>query len=103
LTARNAVRIMTKEVLVGCANGFLFAAIMGVIAWLWFSDPILGAVIAFAMVLNLIIAGFSGVLIPLVIERIGQDPAIASTVFLTTITDVVGFFVFLGLATLVLV
>jgi len=99
LTARNAARILTKEVLVGCANGFLFAIIMGVIAWLWFGDPLLGGVIAVAMILNLIVAGLSGVLIPLAIEKIGQDPAIASTVFLTTITDVVGFFVFLGLAT----
>jgi len=102
LTAKNAVRIMVKEVLVGCANGFLFAIIMGIIAWLWFGDPVLGGVIATAMVLNLIIAGLSGVLIPLAFDRFGQDPAIASTVFLTTITDVVGFFVFLGLATLVL-
>ena len=98
LTARNAFRILTKEVLVGCANGFLFAIIMGIVAWLWFGDPLLGGVIAFAMVLNLIVAGLSGVLIPLAIERAGQDPAVASTVFLTTITDVVGFFVFLGLA-----
>lgn len=102
LTARNAMRILTKEVLVGGANGFLFAVIMGLIAWLWFSDPMLGGVIAAAMILNLIVAGLSGVLIPLAIEKIGQDPAIASTVFLTTITDVVGFFVFLGLATWVL-
>lgn len=103
LTARNALRILTKEVLVGSANGFLFAIIMGIVAWLWFSDPILGGVIATAMVLNLMIAGLSGVLIPLAIDRIGQDPAIASTVFLTTITDVVGFFVFLGLASWVLI
>lgn len=103
LTAKNALRIMIKEVLVGCANGFLFAIIMGIIAWLWFSDPLLGGVIATAMIVNLLIAGLSGVLIPLGIEKIGQDPAIASTVFLTTITDVVGFFVFLGLASWVLI
>lgn len=102
LTTRNAFRILVKEVMVGSANGFLFAIIMGIIAWLWFSDPFLGAVIAAAMILNLMIAGLSGVLIPLAIEKIGQDPAIASTVFLTTITDVVGFFVFLGLASWVL-
>lgn len=102
LTTRNAFRILVKEVMVGSANGFLFAIIMGVIAWLWFGDPILGGVIATAMILNLMIAGLSGVLIPLAIEKIGQDPAIASTVFLTTITDVVGFFVFLGLASWVL-
>ncbi|NMM46628.1 magnesium transporter [Rhodospirillaceae bacterium KN72] len=102
LTTRNALRILTKEVLVGSANGILFAIIMGIVAWLWFSDPVLGGVIATAMILNLMIAGLSGVLIPLAIEKIGQDPAIASTVFLTTITDVVGFFVFLGLASVVL-
>lgn len=102
LTTQNALKIMTKEVLVGCANGFLFAVIMGVIAWLWFGDPLLGSVIALAMVLNLIVAGLCGVLIPLGIDRAGQDPAVASTVFLTTITDVVGFFVFLGLASLAL-
>lgn len=102
LTARNALRILTKETLVGCTNGFLFAIIMGVVAWLWFGDPLLGGVIAFAMILNLVVAGLSGVLIPLAIEKAGQDPAVASTVFLTTITDVVGFFVFLGLASIAL-
>ncbi len=102
LTTKNALRILVKEVLVGGANGILFAIIMGIIAWLWFGDPLLGGVIATAMIANLLIAGLSGVLIPLGIEKIGQDPAIASTVFLTTITDVVGFFVFLGLASWVL-
>lgn len=102
LTTKNAFRILIKEVLVGSANGILFAVIMGIIAWLWFSDPLLGGVIAVAMIANLVIAGLCGVLIPLGIEKIGQDPAIASTVFLTTVTDVVGFFVFLGLASWVL-
>lgn len=102
LTAANAFRIVAKEVLVGGANGILFAIIMGIIAWLWFSNPLLGGVIAAAMVLNLLVAGFAGAMIPLGLDRVGQDPAIASTVFLTTITDVVGFFVFLGLATWVL-
>lgn len=102
LTAQNALRILVKEVLVGSANGVLFAIIMGLVAWWWFGDPILGTVIAVAMILNLMIAGLCGVMIPIAIDRIGQDPAIASTVFLTTITDVVGFFVFLGLASWVL-
>lgn len=102
LTAGNAVRIVVKEVLVGGTNGILFAIIMGLIAWFWFSDPLLGAVIAGAMTLNLVVAGFAGTMIPLGLDRIGQDPAISSTVFLTTITDVVGFFVFLGLASWVL-
>jgi magnesium transporter len=90
-------------VLVGGINGIAFALIMGLVAWGWFADPLLGAVISGAMITNLLIAGLAGTLIPLGIERIGQDPAIASTVFLTTITDVVGFFVFLGLATIVLI
>lgn len=102
LTAANAMRIIWKEVIVGGINGLLFAIIMGLVAWAWFADPLLGGVIAFAMIANLIVAGLAGTLIPLGIERIGQDPAVASTVFLTTITDVVGFFVFLGLATVVL-
>jgi magnesium transporter len=103
LTPANAMKIIWKEVIVGGINGFAFAIIMGLVAWAWFADPLLGAVIAGAMVTNLLIAGLAGTLVPLGIERMGQDPAVASTVFLTTITDVVGFFVFLGLATLVLI
>jgi magnesium transporter len=68
------------------------------VAWLWFAWPALGLVIAAAMVVNMIVAGFSGTLIPIGLERLGADPAIASSVFVTTVTDVVGFFVFLGLA-----
>ena len=102
LTAANALRFIWKELLVGSSNGVLFAILSGVVAWLWFSDPALGLVIAIAMIVNLIVAGLSGTLIPLGLERIGVDPAIASSVFLTTVTDVVGFFVFLGLAALVL-
>ena len=96
------MRIVLKEVLVGSANGIVFAIIMGGLAWLWFSDPLIGGVIAAAMVINLLIAGFAGTMIPLVLERLDIDPAIGSTVVLTTITDVVGFFAFLGLAALVL-
>lgn len=103
LTPANAMRIVWKEILVGGFNGILFALIMGLIAWAWFANPVLGAVIAGAMILNLVVAGLAGTLVPIGIQRMGQDPAIASTVFLTTITDVVGFFCFLGLATLVLV
>ncbi len=102
LTAQNAVRIVWKEVLVGGVNGIVFAVLMGVIAWFWFQDPNLGGVIAAAMIINLLIAGFAGTVIPLGLERIGTDPAVGSTVILTTVTDVVGFFCFLGLATWVL-
>ncbi len=102
LTATNAGRLVGKEILVGFANGLVFALLAGGVAWFWFENPMLGAVIAIAMVVNLLVAGLAGTVIPLVLDRNGIDPAIASSVFLTTITDVVGFFVFLGLAALIL-
>jgi len=102
LNQATARRFVGKEILVGAANGVLFAALAGLVAWLWFANPAIGLVIAMAMVFNMIIAGLSGTLIPLGLERMGVDPAIASSVFLTTITDVFGFFAFLGLATVVL-
>ena len=92
LTASNAMRIVGKEVLVGCVNGIVFAVIMDGIAWFWFGDPQLGGVIALAMIVNLLVAGFAGILIPLGFERAGADPAVASVVLLTTVTDVFGFF-----------
>lgn len=98
LTRRNAMRILWKEVAVGGINGFLFAIIAGVLAGAWFGDPVLGGVIAAAMVVNLIVAGFFGVAIPLGLDRFKIDPAVASSVLLTTVTDVIGFFAFLGLA-----
>ncbi len=98
LNRRNAMRILWKEVSVGGINGFLFAVIAGVLAAAWFGDPILGGVIAAAMIVNLVIAGFFGVAIPLALDRLKIDPAVASSVLLTTVTDVVGFFAFLGLA-----
>ena len=102
LTAANAWRFVGKELLVGSANGILFAILSGIVAWLWFQSPALGLVIAAAMIFNLIVAALSGTAIPLGLEKIGVDPAIASSVFVTTVTDVVGFFVFLGLAALFL-
>ncbi|RVU34661.1 magnesium transporter [Hwanghaeella grinnelliae] len=102
LTTANAMRIVLKEILVGGVNGIVFALIMGVIVWLWFGDPMIGVVIAVAMVVNLLIAGFAGTMIPLALDRLKIDPAVASTVVLTTVTDVVGFFAFLGLAATVL-
>ena len=98
LTAANALRFVGKELLVASFNGIFFAMLTGTVAWLWFDMPELGLLMAVAMVVNLLVAGLSGTLIPLGLERIGVDPAIASTVFLTTVTDVVGFFAFLGLA-----
>ncbi|MGP1256484.1 MAG: magnesium transporter [Kiloniellales bacterium] len=102
LAGRSVTRFIAKELLVGLFNGLLFAIVMGVIAWLWFDQPLLGLVIAAAMVINLIVAGLFGALIPFLLEKLGADPAIGSSVFLTTVTDVVGFFAFLGLAGLVL-
>jgi len=102
LTETNAGRVIWKEVLVGTANGILFAVLTGGVAFLWFEDPLIGGVIAAAMVVNMICAGLFGALIPLVLDRFKVDPAVASSVFLTTVTDVVGFLAFLGLASLVL-
>ncbi len=98
LTEANAARFVAKEMLVGIANGVVFAVLIGVVAGIWFSDTALGAVIAAAMVINMIVAGLGGVLVPVTFGRFGIDPAIAASVFVTTITDVVGFFAFLGLA-----
>jgi magnesium transporter len=102
LTAANALRTVGKETLVGFLNGAAFAVLVGAIAAVWFGDPPIGAVIAVAMVTNMLLAGLAGTLIPLTLQRLGADPAVAATVFLTTVTDVFGFFAFLGLATLVL-
>ena len=102
LSGANGLRLVWKESLVGLLNGSAFAVIMGIIAALWFASPVLGGVIAAAMIVNLIFAGLCGAGIPLALNRFGIDPALASTVFLTTVTDVVGFFGFLGLASLFL-
>ncbi len=102
LTPTNAGRIIWREALVGGLNGLLFAAVMAIICVFWFNDAELAVVIGLAMVINLLAAGLAGILIPIGLQRAGADPAIASSVFVTTVTDVVGFFVFLGLATWVL-
>ena len=98
LSSANAWRFINKELLVGVFNGLLFALVTGAIAWVWFDRPEIGLVIGAAMIVNLIAAGLSGTLIPIGLERLRIDPAIASSVFLTTVTDVIGFFAFLGLA-----
>jgi len=102
LTAANIWRVLRREGLVGLINGVVFALIMGGIALLWFGSAQIGAVIALAMVINMVIAGLAGITIPFVLDRIGVDPALASGAFVTTVTDVVGFLAFLGLAALVL-
>lgn len=97
-----AKKTIKKEVLISLMNGLLYAIIMGLIAYTWFKLPMLGAVIAMAMVINLLSAGFFGAVIPLALQKFGIDPAIGSTVLLTTVTDIIGFLSFLGLATVIL-
>jgi Mg2+ transporter (mgtE) len=96
---RNAWRTVGREVTVGAINGCLFALLMGVAVGVWFADAELGGVIGAALIINLVVAGLAGILIPLVLDRLNVDPAVASSVFVTTVTDVVGFSAFLGLAT----
>ncbi|MGF1594938.1 MAG: magnesium transporter [Kiloniellaceae bacterium] len=102
LSPGNALRFVGKELIVGLANGMIFAVLAGVLAWLWFDAPQIGLIIGAAMVINLVVAALSGALIPLALEKMGVDPAVASSVVLTTVTDVIGFFAFLGLATIFL-
>jgi len=94
----NAGRIVRRETLIGLLNGALFAILIGVVAALWFGNFGLGGVIAVAMIVNMLAAALAGILIPIVLDHFGADPAIASGTFVTTVTDVVGFFAFLGLA-----
>lgn len=98
LDTRNARRIIKKELQVGMLNGAAFAVLIGVVATFWFGNAALGLVIAVAMVVNMVFAAASGILIPITLDKLDADPAIASSVFVTTVTDVVGFFAFLGLA-----
>ena len=100
LSATNAARILKRELMIALGNGVLLAVISGLLAWLWFGSPGLGGVFAAAMIFNLLVAGMFGLLVPMGLARVGIDPAIASSVFVTTITDVIGFFAFLGLAAL---
>ncbi len=102
LTSANVWRVIRREVLVGLINGVIFAVVMGLVGIFWFGIPMLGVVIGIAMVLNLVIAGLAGVVIPVWLEKMGVDPALASGAFVTTVTDVVGFFAFLGLAAVML-
>ncbi len=102
LTTSNVWRVIRREVVVGLINGLAFAVVMGIVGLVWFGSPMLGGVIAVAMIINLVVAGLSGVVVPVVLDRFGIDPALASGTFVTTVTDVVGFFAFLGLASVIL-
>jgi magnesium transporter len=96
----NLAKFLTREALVSLINGVGFALITGGMAGLWFSNVALGVVIGAAMVVNLFAAALAGALIPVALDKLGVDPAVSSGTFVTTVTDVVGFFAFLGIATL---
>jgi len=98
LTQSNTWRTISREIRVAILNGITIAILLGLGAGLVFANPLLGAVIAAAMLINIVVAGLSGVVVPVYLERSGQDPAVSSSVFVTMITDSMGFFVFLGLA-----
>jgi len=103
LTPTNAIKIVIKETFVGGINGIIFALIVGILSAYWFNDNLLGIIIASAMIINLVIAGLVGTLIPISLNKMNIDPALASGVILTTITDVFGFLSFLGLASIFLI
>lgn len=102
LTPSNVWRIVRRETIVGLMNGAMFGAVMAVVAYVWFRDAELSGVIAAAMIINLTVAAVGGILVPLALDRMGQDPALASPTFVTMLTDVIGFMAFLGLATWIL-
>jgi len=102
LTSANALRVVRREVLVGLANGLVFAVIIGIVGTVWFGDIMLGLVLGMAMIGNLLVAGMAGILIPITLNKLGADPALASGAFVTTVTDIVGFLAFLGLAAMLL-
>jgi magnesium transporter len=99
---KNGFKPIMNEVGAGFINGIINGVLVAIVAVLWNHNPALGFVIGIAMVCNLVIAGFFGAFIPLFMKAIGKDPATSATIFITTATDVFGFFVFLGLATLIL-
>lgn len=98
LTGSNVWRVIRREGLVGLANGLIFAVIIAGVGYFWFGSVMLGVVLALAMIANLLVAGLAGVLIPIWLDKAGVDPALASGAFVTTVTDIVGFLAFLGLA-----
>jgi len=102
ITPANARRLVVKEIGVAMLNGLMWGSVVGVFAWLLYDNPALGGVMALAMLLNLLVAALAGIFIPMTLERIKRDPAIGSSVMITFITDSMGFFIFLGLATLLL-
>ncbi len=102
ITPANARRLVVRELGVATLNGLVWGSVVGVFAWLLYDNPALGGVMALAMLLNLLVASLAGIFIPMTLERVKRDPAIGSSVLLTFVTDSMGFFIFLGLATLLL-
>ena len=98
----NARRLLTKELGISALNGVIWGGVLGVVTYLLYRNVALGGVMALAMLLNLVVAALAGIFIPLAMERFGRDPAVGSSVFLTFVTDSMGFFIFLGLATVFL-
>jgi len=103
VSASNARRLLVRELGVAVTSGVIWGSVLGVVAWMLYRNVALGGVMAMAMMLNMIVAALAGLFIPLTMERFGRDPAVGSSVFLTFITDSMGFFVFLGLATVFLI
>ena len=99
---RNAARLMAKELAVGAINSVCWAVVVGLVALAWFGNPGLGIIVGLALVVNVMVAAFSGAAIPLILRRLQIDPALAGGVILTTVTDVIGFVAFLGLGTVFL-
>ena len=97
LTKNNFSQNILKEFSIGILNGIIFASISAFVVQLWFNDTTLSLIISISMVLNMIVAGLFGILVPVSLKKINVDPAIASSVFVTTITDVIGFLSFLGI------
>ena len=98
VSSKNSARLVLKEVLLAVITGTIIGAVTAVVSWLWQGNPYLGVVVGISMVITLIVAGFSGALVPIIMRHFGLDPAQSSAIIVTTITDVIGIFVFLGLA-----
>ena len=102
ITDANKRWLMIKEIAISAINGVVWAVVVGFIAWLWFDNVGISVILGVAMMINLLVAAASGLAVPLILDRLGLDPALSGSVVLTTVTDVVGFMSFLGLATLFL-
>ncbi len=102
VTLAHTRRILLKELLIALGNGVALGAAAGLIAYLWKGDPLIGIVLALALMVNLFVAALVGSMIPLALRRVGVDPAVASSVFVTACTDICGFLSFLGILTVFL-